>query len=110
MAPEELAQRRDLHGQVVVFHHQAGPHQRQQLILAHHAIAMLDQAQQQVKGAGTQQGWLAVLQELAPGGQKLKTVKAVRIGQTVLSGMAGNGFIMALTSFAKGAGKAPAMP
>ena len=64
---------------------------------------MLDQAQQQLKGAGTQQGWLAVHQELAPGGQKLKTVKAVGIGQTMLSGMAGNRFIMTLASLGRNA-------
>ena len=64
---------------------------------------MPDQAQQQLKGAGTQQGWLAVHQELALGGQKLKTVKAVRIGQTMLSGMAGNRFIMTLTSLGRNA-------
>jgi hypothetical protein len=54
---------------------------------------------QQVKGAGTEQGGVAVHQHLALGRQHLYSTKAVGVvgmGQGMLSGMAGNGFIMAL--------------
>ena len=42
---EQLAQRRDLHLQVVLLDHQVRPHHFEQLVLAHHPVAPLDQRQ-----------------------------------------------------------------
>ena len=52
--PEKLAQRGDLHGEVVLLDLDAGPHALEQLILADDAIAMLDQHEQQVERARAQ--------------------------------------------------------
>ena len=73
--PEQLAQRGDLHREVVLLHHPAGPHTLQQLFLAHHAVALFDQAHQHVEGARTQRHRLAVRQDLALVGANLDVGK-----------------------------------
>jgi hypothetical protein len=59
---EQLAQVRDLHAQVVFFHHQAGPDLGQQFVLADDAVAAFDEHQQQVEGARAQRHRLAAVQ------------------------------------------------
>ena len=69
---EHLAQRRDLHREVVLLHHHAGPDPRQQLVLADHAIALLDQREQQVERAPAQRDRLAIGQQAALGRSQLQ--------------------------------------
>jgi hypothetical protein len=47
--PQQLAQRRDLHLQVVLFHHQAGPDEREQLVLGDQPAGAVDEHGQQVE-------------------------------------------------------------
>ena len=57
---EHLAKRRHLHLQVVLLHHEARPHDTDQLVGGHDAIAPRRQRQQQVEGAAAQRHDLAV--------------------------------------------------
>ena len=65
--PQHLAQRRDLHRQVVLLDHQAGPGQVQQLVLGDHPVAPLDQRQQHVESPRTQRRGGPVHQQQALG-------------------------------------------
>ena len=51
---EQLAQRRDVDGQVVFLDHHTGPDQLEKFALADHPVAVLDQAQQKIERARTQ--------------------------------------------------------
>jgi hypothetical protein len=62
---QQLAQRRHLHGEVVLLHHHAGPDEGQQLVLADDAVAVLDQRQQQVESARIERLGLAAVQQPA---------------------------------------------
>jgi len=64
--PEQLAQRRDLHLQVVLLDDELRPDDVQQFVLRDHAIASLDERQQQVeRQPGQLEGLLAALHALA---------------------------------------------
>jgi len=49
-----LAQHRDLHLQVGLLNDKPRPHEVEEFVLRHHAVAMLDQGHEEVKGARTQ--------------------------------------------------------
>ena len=75
--PEQLAQRRDLHLQVVLLDHQTGPHERQELVLGDEPARACDQRDQQVEAARPQRDRLAVGQQaMLPGleGEVAETV------------------------------------
>lgn len=57
---EELAQRGDLHFQVVLLDDQPRPHDVKQLAFGHDPVAAFDQGHQQVECTGAQEGRLAV--------------------------------------------------
>ena len=65
MAPaaRQLAQRGDLHRQVVLLDHRVGPHEFDQLALAHHASRAFGQRHQQVEGAAADARGLAADQQ-----------------------------------------------
>ena len=74
---QQLAQRRDLHAEVVFLHHHAGPDELQQFVLADHAVAVLDQAQQQVEGASSQRLRLAATQHSPFSGANLERTEHI---------------------------------
>ena len=66
--PQQLAQRRDLHLQVVLLDHQARPDERQQLVLRYQPARTRDQHHQQIERPRAQRHRLAV-REQAPLGR-----------------------------------------
>jgi hypothetical protein len=50
--PQQLAQRGDLHLQVVLLHHQPGPDEVEQFVLGDDTAATLDERDQEVEGRG----------------------------------------------------------
>ena len=54
MVTEHLAQRDDLHLQVVLLDDEAGPHDVKELVLGHRSIASFDERQQGVEGAAAE--------------------------------------------------------
>ena len=57
---QHLAQRRDLDLEIVVFHHQAGPHDVHQLFVGDDAIAARHQSDEEIEGAASQRDDSAV--------------------------------------------------
>ncbi len=65
LGPEQLAQRPHVNLEVVLLDDHVGPDTIDQFALGQRAVAMLDQRQQHVEGAGTELGRHAVDQQLA---------------------------------------------
>ena len=80
MRPQQFAQRRDLHLQVVFLNDQPGPDQIEQLVLAHDPIAALDQRQQHIEGASAQFGGHPVHEQLSRLGLHFKGSKSYGVG------------------------------
>ena len=73
--PQQLAQRRDLHLQVVFLDHEARPDRVEQLVLGHELTARADQHDQQVEArAPSVAGWPSARSAVPPA--------AIRIGQS----------------------------
>jgi len=68
---EQLAQRADLHLQVVLLDHHAGPHDFEQLVLGHQPIAPLVQRLQHVERARAELGRPAIDPQLPLGAANL---------------------------------------
>ena len=79
--PEQLAQRADLHLQVVLLDHHARPHQVEQLGLGDEPVAPLDQRQQHIEGARTNARGAAFDQQLPLAGPHFDSAKTQRFGQ-----------------------------
>ena len=77
---EQLAQAADLRGDVVLLHHDPGPDQVEQFLLGDQPFAPLGQRQQQVEGACTHGGGLALHAHEPLGRAYLKTAEAQRVG------------------------------
>ena len=63
LGADHLAQARHLHRQVVLLHDSSRPCRQQRLVLGDHAVAMRDQAQQQVERTRAQLGRHSVVQQ-----------------------------------------------
>ena len=93
--PEQLAQRPDVHFEVVLGHHHVGPDAVQQFVLADHAVALLDQGEQQVEGARAELDGRVIGQQLALRRLQAKAPEAAfvvavaRRGHADISGVGG---------------------
>ena len=74
---EQLAQRADLHLQVVLLDHQPRPDRLEQLVLGDEPLAPLDQREQQVERARAQRRRLLVDQELPRRGTELEATESI---------------------------------
>ncbi len=81
MRAQDLAQRRDLHLEVVLLDDQARPDAIEELVLGDDAVAAVDQREQHVEGAGAEHGGAAVDQQLPFGGPDLHRTKAIGLRQ-----------------------------
>ena len=77
LLPQQLAQRGNLHLQVVLLDDQSGPDQFEQLVLGDQAIAAFDQRQQEVECARAKRGRLPVDQELPRGRTEFEAAELV---------------------------------
>ena len=77
---EQLAQRRDLHLEVVLLDDEPRPDQVEQLALGDDAVAALEQREQQVERARAERRRLAGDRQLALGDGELEAVEAVAVG------------------------------
>jgi predicted nucleic acid-binding Zn-ribbon protein len=77
---EQLAQREHLHLQVVLFHHERGPHEVHQLVFRHHPIVALHEGHQHVERAAAELDrvrFIAAFEQQAPVRQQPVVVEAV---------------------------------
>jgi hypothetical protein len=81
MRTEDLAQRRDLHLEVVLLDHQAWPDAIEELVLGHDALAGIDEGEKHVEGAGAEHRGAAIDQHLPFGGPDLHRAKAIGLRQ-----------------------------
>jgi hypothetical protein len=86
LGAQELPQRRDLHLEVVLLDHDARPDERQQLVLAHDARAVLDQCDQQVERARPERRRRAIHQHAPLGRTHLDGAESVAPHATSPSG------------------------
>ena len=83
---EQLAQRHDLHLQIVLLHHEPVPCERQQLPFGNDALAPLDQRQQHIEGTRAEARRLAIDQHLAQAG--VDHDRAAAVGGVCRGGLA----------------------
>ena len=82
--PEDLAQRRDLHLQVVLLDDESRPHRREQFVLGDERAGAVDERDEQIERARTERDGRAVSEQEALAGTQLEpaeTAARKRLGR-----------------------------